>query len=796
MRFSLAQAATALGLANLGTVHAQASQRTTAYTDPRTGIDFQKFASGDVFSFGIALPEASGTDFIGQLVGQINDAGEWASVSLRGPMLNSLLFVAWADGEDIRTSFRTVASYANPGPYTATDVKAVPIADGTFVNATHFSYTFLCQGCVLEGVTSLTSTAPTLGWAVSATEVTTPSDPNSALSFHGAGHGQYGLDIAGARSAKFAEWAALAVETAPTPPPVAGPGTNTTIPGNGTFPEPTVSNTTYDIIVVGSGPAGIITAERLAEAGLDVLLIERGPANIIPLGADRPLPWNESLTTYDIPALGSAMSGLPGTSMCSDTASTAGCVFGGGSSINALNFIHPPSRDWDTWPAGWNSAEVAAATARLYERNSGTTQPSRDGIYYNDHAFQVVSGLVKARGWTEVDSIESPDEKHEIFSRPSWSIKNNLRAGPARTYMPFVADLPNFTLRLNTKVVQVIRNKSAVSGVLVDGEGGTRQIINVKPGGKVILAAGALSTPRLLWNSGIGRADALTIVQSGAAQTGVTLPPQADWIDLPVGHHLQDHAQVVLQFNDSTNFLAYRFSDVATNPVPEDLELYRQGSGPITQSTQRMHMWTSAEGPDGRVRYLQGTVAATVNAIVTVRTFLTHGTTTVGELGITAEGNTVLNTRPWLIDDADREVMSNFVQWWLDLIDGSNSTLSYIVPGSTPADIIAARLVSGDHWVGSAKMGVDTNSSVVDLDTKVHGTDNLFVVDASIHPDLGTGNTQSTIMIVAEHAAEKIAGLTSAPGAGGGAVGAEGESCGAVARRARRSSMSDRRRAR
>lgn len=788
MRFSLSAAA-ALGLASISPV---LSQRTSPYSDPATGIAFQRFASNDLFSFGIALPETTGTDFIGQLVGQINDAGEWASVSLRGPMANSLLFVAWADGEDIKTSFRTVASYSNPGPYTATEVKALPIADGTFVNATHFSYTFLCQGCVLADVTSLTSTAPILGWAVSATAVDTPSDASSALSFHGAGYGQFGLDIAGARSASFAEWAALASETAPVPlPPVTTPGTNTTLPGNGTFPEPTISNTTYDIIVVGGGPAGIITAERLAESGLSVLLIERGPANIIPLGANRPLPWNESLTTYDIPALGSAMTGLPGTSMCSDTASTAGCVFGGGSSINALNFIHPPDRDFDTWPAGWQSADVADATARLYERNSGTTQPSRDGIYYNDHAFQVVSRLVKARGFSEIDSIQNPNEKHAIFSRPSWSIKDNLRAGPARTYMPFVAGLPNFTLRLNTKVVQVVRNKGAISGVLVDVEGGGRQIINVKAGGKVVLAAGALSTPRLLWNSGIGRADALAIVQSGASQTGVTLPAEADWIDLPVGHHLQDHAQVVLQFNDTANLPAYRFSAVATAPIPEDLELYRRGSGPITQSTQRMHLWTSAEGPDGRVRYLQGTVAATIDSTITVRTFLTHGTTTVGELGITPAGNTVLNTRPWLIDPADREVMSNFVQFWLDVAESSNSTLSYTVAGSTPADIIAARLVSGDHWIGTAKMGIDTTSSVVDLNTKVHGTDNLFVVDASIHPDLGTGNTQSTVMIVAEHAAVKIAGLVSTEVPGPGGPGGEG--CGAATRRARRS-MSDRRR--
>jgi cellobiose dehydrogenase (acceptor) len=329
--------------------------------------------------------------------------------------------------------------------------------------------------------------------------------------------------------------------------------------------------------------------------------------------------------------------------------------------------------------------------------------------------------------------------------------------------MPFAQKLPNFTLRLNTKVVQVNRKGSRATGVLTQADNGSRQIINLKAGGKVVLAAGALSSPRLLWNSGIGRSDALAVVKSGAALTGVTLPDEADWIDLPVGHHLQDHVQVMLQFNAASNFSAYNFNGVAVNPDPADLDLYYQGSGPITQAAQRMHLWTSAQGTDGRTRYLQGTVSAMASGVVTVRAFLTHGTNTVGELGITAPGNTILKTKPWLITEGDRSAMSDFVQWWLDATNTSNSTLKYVTPGASVDDIIASKMISGDHWVGSAKMGVDDGRSangtaVVDLNTKVYGTDNLFVVDASIHPDLPTGNTQSIIMITAEHAARKIGG--------------------------------------
>ncbi|KAL6399766.1 cellobiose dehydrogenase [Ilyonectria robusta] len=751
---------TMTGLAALlGFAATASAQRASTYSDPNTGIDFQRYLAASYgYSFGIALPETVGSDFIGQMVVPVTDGEGWGAVSLKGGMLNSLLFIAWADGEDIQTTFRLAGSYANPDVYTDTEVSAVPIANGTFINSTHISYTFLCEGCVIANKTTVANDSPILGWAISDTNPTTASDSASALSYHAAGFGQFGVDAAAAKSAKYEEWAAWASATTPG----TGDGSDTTVPGNSTFPAPTTYNVTYDVIVVGGGPAGIIAAERIAEKGASVLLIERGPANTVALSSSQALPWNDTLTPYDIPALGSSMTSLSGTKFCSDTASTAGCLLGGSSSINGLNFIHPPEHDWQRWPKGWSAADVADATARLYERNRGTTAPSDDGKYYDDHTYKVLSKYLNTEGWAEVDSIETPNEKHMVYSRPSWSIKDNLRAGPARTYMPFAKQLPNFTLKLNTKVLQAVRTGSTITGVLTVADDGSRQIINVKAGGKVVIAAGAMSSPRLLWNSGIGRSDALAIVKSGASLTGVTLPAESSWIDLPVGHHLQDHVQVKLQFNAKSNFSAYDFTDIATEPVESDLDLYYQGSGPITQAAQRMHLWTSAEGADGRTRYLQGTASAMASGVITVRTFLTHGTKTVGELGITASGNTVLNTKPWLIDEDDRKAMSDFVQWWVDLTSGSNSTLSYVTPGATPAEIISANMISGDHWVGSARMGVDdgrnaNGSSVVDLNTKVYGTDNLFVVDASIHPDLPTGNTQSIIMITAEHAAEKIA---------------------------------------
>lgn len=68
-----------------------------------------------------------------------------------------------------------------------------------------------------------------------------------------------------------------------------------------------------------------------------------------------------------------------------------------------------------------------------------------------------------------------------------------------------------------------------------------------------------------------------------------------------------------------------------------------------------------------------------------------------------------------------------------------------------------------NHWMGTAKLGTDDGrqggTAVVDLNTKVYGTDNLFVVDASIFPGMPTTNPSALIVIASEHASERILAL-------------------------------------
>ena len=95
-----------------------------------------------------------------------------------------------------------------------------PIKAGTYVNATHLSYTFLCSKCVLgEPLTfGPTDEVGIIGYALSTTNPPVPSLASSPVPFHNAGHGQFGITMSNAKSSKFGTWAALAASNSTATP--------------------------------------------------------------------------------------------------------------------------------------------------------------------------------------------------------------------------------------------------------------------------------------------------------------------------------------------------------------------------------------------------------------------------------------------------------------------------------------------------------------------------------------------------------------------------------------------------
>lgn len=190
---------------------------TTAFTDPATGISFQRFFGAKTdFGFGIALPTDPTTDFIGQLTFPLNGGNGWGGFSMTGDMEGPLLLAAWSDGAgNVVSSFRQAENEDDNPPEVTGSFALRPIANGTSVSDTFLTYTFLCERC-LDAAFGLgaadTAGDAEMGWALAKTVVGGPETSAGILGFHDSGFGDFTASLGLARNAQFATWAAMARE--------------------------------------------------------------------------------------------------------------------------------------------------------------------------------------------------------------------------------------------------------------------------------------------------------------------------------------------------------------------------------------------------------------------------------------------------------------------------------------------------------------------------------------------------------------------------------------------------------
>src|SRR5271169_2056559 len=561
----------------------------------------------------------------------------------------------------------------------------------------------------------------------------------------------------------------------------------------------------FDAIIVGGGAAGAIVAAKLQAAGggrKRVLLIEAGGPTSATIGGNDFPSWlppdRTDLTIFDVPGEYSllAWSTLAAPYRLTETPFTwQGIGLGGNAMFNGMLFQTNPSEKFDQdWPAGWSSAEMAPYFATVRQNIPVTNTPSTDGIPQNTGPADIIHPLYAANGWVEGNTSMPIDGPGGLYSRPYVAATNGRRAGPISGYFEAVdpggVPAPGLEILLFAKCDRIDFDSHGTAVAvnyrrragLDQSDPGVEGTARLKKGGVIIMAAGALVTPRLLLLSGVGpRGREAEFFPMRSSVPKFKIDNQA------VGVGVFDHiaAMVTYSYDGAVPYEAYNYGNFAANA--SDLDAYlANGSGPYAQyqPVSILHYGLGRTTPNVEIFLNPNGAGPQGGPFYGPRTFSAFCMLLDPE----ARGLITLNDQDQVnfpdiylpntaAGDADTTLMAQAVFDMIQLF-AQNQNLSIVFgPGSSShpnldpnnlADIrtyvTAPQPVDGvfynkliiNHFGGTAALsagpgGVDPVTLIL------RGTSNVAVVDASLIPTSVVGHPVGTIMAVADRAGDILA---------------------------------------
>ncbi|KAJ4983132.1 Oxygen-dependent choline dehydrogenase 7 [Stagonosporopsis vannaccii] len=317
----------------------------------------------------------------------------------------------------------------------------------------------------------------------------------------------------------------------------------------------------YDYVIVGGGVTGLVVANRLTEdKRVSVLVVESGesvdsPGNMIPYKANdltsaNGLMW-DGLTSLPEPGLGNATYNV-----------LVAKVLGGGSVVNGMVYDRGSAADYDAWEAlgnkgwGWAGMEpyfkkgttFQPPSAAVAEAFNITWDPDTYGngplaVSITDTQYPDIKDYWAA--WKATGVHVPEDGNNGEAYGPSWYAntmdkKTGRRAHARYAYIDPIAQRTNLKILTKTTAQKIIFNKSlTATGVEITDATGKISVVNAKK--EVVLAAGAIQTPKLLQLSGVGPRSVLEAA-------GVKVQVELD----AVGSNFQDHPYATVIFNTTS----------------------------------------------------------------------------------------------------------------------------------------------------------------------------------------------------------------------------------------------------
>jgi choline dehydrogenase len=543
-----------------------------------------------------------------------------------------------------------------------------------------------------------------------------------------------------------------------------------------------MSEDRYDVVIVGGGSAGCALANRLsADPGTSVLVLEAGRSDLkldpfIHMPAALPIPIGNRL--YDWKYETDPEPHMGGRRIFH----ARGKVLGGSSSINGMIFQRGNPMDYERWGREpgmkeWDYLHCLPYFKRmetvLLEDGSNGGDDWRGGsgplVLERGPATNPLFGAffeaATQAGYPLTDDVNG--YRQEGFAKFDRNVHRGRRLSAARAYLHPVKHRKNLTVETLAFATAIrFRGRRAVG---VDYLRGGR-LHRSAQAGEVILCGGAINSPQLLQLSGVGDE---TLLRNQGVELVHHLPG--------VGENLQDHLEVYIQY-------------ASKQPVSIAPGLRYRARPKIAYD------WLFKRSGLGATNHFEGGGFARSNEDVDYPNLMFHflpvairydgSSPTKGHGYQVHIGPMYADTRGWVrIRSKDPKVhpsmQFNYLSTptdrreWVEAVRVARDILNQpafapyndgeLSPGpsvSTDQEIldwVAKDAETALHPSCTAKMGTDEMAVVDPTSMRVHGVDGLRVVDASVFPLVTNGNIYAPVMMVAEKAADLIAGNTPLP---------------------------------